>query len=84
MFRVKFREQFQNGIVEPLAKTALVEYYNLVSDVRGLAVLSLYSTTISYTKEFVDSTGADNLQIFGWLHVGTTKKIIQGFPKCMY
>lgn len=46
----KNREQIQSGIVDPLTDTILSDYYSSVPDAREPAVLSLYSTIVSYMK----------------------------------
>lgn len=46
----KSREQIQTGIVDSLTETVLGDYYNSVPDAREPAVLSLYSTIVTYMK----------------------------------
>lgn len=46
----KIREHIESGIVEPLTDAVLADYYNSVPDAREPAVLSLYSTIVTYMR----------------------------------
>lgn len=46
----KDRDQIRKGIVEPLTEPILGDYYSSVADAREPAVLSLFSTVVTYMK----------------------------------
>lgn len=64
----KNREQILTGIVEPLTDIVLGDYYNSVPDAREPAVLSLYSTIVTYMK--------------GSLQIGAIRAIFKSLVGC--